>query len=367
MGHPVGRGQRTELDHDTLDHLRPATVKIRRSIAAASVGLMAASIATPAIAGHKARIEGETRYDTAASISGVTFPSSDVAIVTTGTNFPDALAASYLSQALSGAPILLTEPDSLNQATSDELDRLGVETVYIVGREVAVSAAVEAALAGAYDVQRIGGADRYETAQMIAEFDITPDDGSDVGTFGSSGRTAFISTGEKFPDALAAGPLAYSGSFPIILTAADALRDEAVDALENLDIEYVIILGGPVAISEGVESAIKDLGVTTVRIGGETRRDTAVDVANFARTQLGFTQDQVLLATGLKFPDALAAGPYGGRIEASIVLTEEVNQVGTSTLNFLSAQKGAINTVITLGGTDAISEEAETAASSAAE
>lgn len=342
-------------------------MNIRRIIATAGVGLMATTVAVPASAAHKARIEGADRFETAVEVSMAAFTSADNAIVTTGRNFPDALAASYLSQQLDGAPILLTEPGELTQSTSDELDRLGVSTVYLLGGEAAVSAAVEAALAGSFDIVRIDGENRYETAQQIAEFDPDPDDGSDVGTLGASGRTAFIATGEKFPDALAAGPLSYAASFPIILTESGTLSDEASEALDNLDIEYAVILGGEVAISAGVQAAIEAKDITTTRLAGEDRQATAVAVADFARGPLGFTQDQAFLATGVNFPDALSAGPYGGRLEAPIVLTVNADQVGSSTLNFLDAQSGRINTLLTLGGQVAITTATEDAAAAAIE
>lgn len=352
-------------------------MKISRTTTTVVAGLLATTLALPASAGHKARIDGPTRDETAVELSKATGfgepsgtdPNNESiasAIVTRRDNFPDALAASYLSQALGGAPILLTDTNDLTDATADELARLNTERVYVLGQQVAVSAAVEDELANDYDVVRVGGDTRYSTAQLIAQFN-PGDNASDVGTLGNSGRTAFIATGEKFPDALAAGPLSFNSSFPIILTRTDELSDEAADALDELDIEHAIVLGGPVAIQQEVEDQIRSRGIATQRFDGATRRDTAVMIANFARTQLGFTQDEVLFAAGENFPDALAAGPYGGSIEAPIVLAENRDQVGAATQDFLRAQAGSINTVITLGGPHAISVEAEEAAASAAE
>lgn len=54
---------------------------------------MAAFVApASAVAGFMA---GTDRYATAAVIATTAFPSADIVVVTTGENFPDALAASY--------------------------------------------------------------------------------------------------------------------------------------------------------------------------------------------------------------------------------------------------------------------------------
>lgn len=352
-------------------------MKTSRTPAIVVAGLLATTLAMPASAAHMARIEGATRDETAVALSKATGfgepsgtdPNNESvasAIVTRRDNFPDALAASYLSQALGGAPILLTDTNDLTDVTADELARLNAERVYVLGQQQAVGAAVEDELAEDYEVVRIGGTTRYSTAQLIAQFN-PGDDASDVGTLGTSGRTAFVVTGENFPDALAAGPLSFHSSFPIILTSTASLSDEAADALDALDIEHAIVLGGPVAVQPRVEDELRALGLTTQRLSGDTRHGTAVQVANFARTQLGFTQDDVLFAVGDNFPDALAAGPYGGAIEAPIVLAERRDLVGATTLDFLRSQAASVDTVITLGGPDAISVDTEEEAAGAVE
>ncbi|MDZ4179722.1 MAG: PQQ-dependent sugar dehydrogenase, partial [Coriobacteriia bacterium] len=82
------------------------------------------------------RIAGANRYQTAAAIARAAFPSgSSTAVVATGEQFPDALAASGLAGAL-GAPVLLTTANSAHPALLSALGPapggLGVTDVVIV-------------------------------------------------------------------------------------------------------------------------------------------------------------------------------------------------------------------------------------------
>jgi hypothetical protein len=90
------------------------------------------------------RLQGPNRYETAAAVSRYTFPNgAPLAVVASGTSFPDALTAAPFGVR---GPILLTDKDRLPIATVNELKRLKVKEIIIVGGVAAVSAAVEAEL-----------------------------------------------------------------------------------------------------------------------------------------------------------------------------------------------------------------------------
>lgn len=63
---------------------------------------------------------------------GCTRNTSDYAILVNGENFPDALSASVLAKKYN-APILLTGSSSLDDTASNQLTRLKVKKVFIVG------------------------------------------------------------------------------------------------------------------------------------------------------------------------------------------------------------------------------------------
>ena len=96
-------------------------------------------------------------------------------------------------------------------------------------------------------VTRLFGADRYATGAAVAA------------TFTVTRGTAFLATGENFPDALAGVPAAAQASAPILLTRPDALPDATVAELTRLDPQTLYILGGTAAVSDGVEGALVEL------------------------------------------------------------------------------------------------------------
>jgi putative cell wall-binding protein len=307
--------------------------RARRTLAAAlaavtaTAGMVVLVSASPSSAAPDVvaiDVFGADRYQTAIESSKQAFPTNGAtanAIVTTGENFPDALAASALAGHV-GGPVLLTPRASLPGGVEAELTRLGVTTVYLVGGPVAVSNDVATALAkgGARTVQRVSGETRIETAVAVA----SQIGGANIGNFNGK-RTAFVSTGANFPDAVASSVIAYAGKHPILLTDPANLSVPVSSALTNLGIQHVIIMGGTQAVSDTVKTQIEAKGITTQRIGGANRFATAADLLELAQTAspngFDFSVEAFILATGNVFPDALSAAALGGKNRMGIVLT----------------------------------------------
>src|SRR6185437_3403014 len=112
----------------------------------------------------------------------------------------------------------------------------------------------DALTAAGYTVTRLGGADRYATAKLVAEQSGLTAAGSIAGV-----KTAIVATGQNFPDALSAGPIAYAKNLPIILTTPASLSTTASATLTDLGIKNVIIAGSTAAVSQADEDAIKAL------------------------------------------------------------------------------------------------------------
>jgi putative cell wall-binding protein len=345
---------------------------VKRAAAGATAGLLAltgiGAAAAPAYAvpGFSFdRLAGNDRYGTAADIAVDSFGTSDNVLLANGVRFPDALSGNYLAGAL-GAPILLTDQNTLPQATRDAFTRLGAKTVTILGGTAAVSAAVEAELRTmGLTINRVAGVDRYETSRAVAE----EPGNENVGTVGTSGRTAILASGQNFADALAAGPLAYAADLPVILTEPGELSDAARQALQNLNIDHVLIAGGTAAVSAAVETEVRTLneGTTTQRLQGATRRETAVEIANFAVANLDFVETHVNLARGDDFADALAGGPHGGVDRAPILLTAGPTALGNAARDYLVANSDTLEDGHIFGGTAAVSAAVEAEATEAAQ
>lgn len=358
--------------------MNPTTRRVRRlgasvTFAAVAGGLALPLLATPAGAVQDtttSRLDGQDRYGTAAAVATDTFPEGATSVVlATGEKFADALAANGLAGALD-APILLTTTATLPEVTEEALVTLAPDTVYVMGGTAAVSQAIEDGLATEYDIVRVEGDDRFATAaaagQAIADTDdgvpATTDDG--LGTT-EDGVTAILANGQTFPDAVSGGPVAFAGRFPVLLTNSTAMPTATTDALEALGIEHVLIVGGTTVVSDGVEAALEAAGYTTERLAGTDRWATNAEVNDYATATLGFGGPTAYLSTGLKFPDSLAGGPVAGTNAAPLVLTAPTS-LPTPARDYLVANGNAIDEIIAIGGSAAVSDATLAAAASAA-
>lgn len=252
------------------------------------------------------RRAGLDRFETAVLASAAEFdPGVGLAVIATGADFPDALAGAPMAAA-NHAPILLTRRDTLPDATAAELDRLDPARIVVLGGNAAVADTLLPTLQAHTDgnVTRIFGANRYETAAAIAA--LFP-----------AGSPAYLATGSNFPDALAGAAAAGRDTAPILLTTTHTLPNTSAAALQRLQPPSVTALGGDSVIAPAVLDAVTaTTGIQPTRLAGTDRFDTsAVVAATFDHAET------IYLATGLAFPDALAAGPLAGAEPAPILLT----------------------------------------------
>jgi len=204
------------------------------------------------------RIAGSTRYATAEKIAERTIsevgPTWDgMAFVATGRTFPDALGASPLSAAREW-PIYLASPDTATHAALvGTMDADGVSGVLILGGTGAVADTLEVRLDTAFgnlSVDRLAGDSRYETALAVAEYAVTEQ--------GLTWDGLALTTGRKFPDALAGGVMQGKVGSVMVLTTPDVLEPlvGAVLLDHRADIFSVRFLGGTGALSVQTRSQV---------------------------------------------------------------------------------------------------------------
>jgi putative cell wall-binding protein len=318
------------------------------------------------------RIAGSDRWSTAAKMFD-TDASSAVLVSGENGKFADALSASYLVGDLPYAGgILLTAKNSLPQIVKATLKKSYVETVYILGDVNSVSKAVADEVAATknangdeIEVVRIAGSDRYATNAAVNLY-------NGVSTVDED--TAIIATGQKFADALAAGPIARSEGYPIILTDGNSLVPSAKSSLiNNPNIENVVILGDENSVPASVEKQLGDMGYNVLyRLGGKDRTETAAliaewEIKGFAATSvydgldpLGYNDEWVVIARGDNNGfgvDALAAGPYCGDYEVPLLLTASNVDLGGGIPSFLSGKAGQVTWITALGLVETISQD----------
>ena len=383
---------------------------------------------------NTSRIFGQDADGTAAAELAAVFPPtgsscpvSKSVVLATDQNFPDALSASYMAAQL-GSGVLLTPTGSLSSVTSVALRLEGITHVYVVGGPLAVNDAVVTQLQGtqAYNcggstgvtngsgpvnlaVTRVFGQTQYDTAQMVAQF-FGPS-GVGTGAFGGgypiivtgtsaynttsglSGTlapassaatpTAILATGQTFPDAMAASAMSYAKKWPILLTQRGSLSSQASSAIANLGVRQVIVMGGPIAVSDAVVTQLAALGVSVLRIAGTDYTNTAQLLAQFELSTTANAASQpaglgwadlgvnpntygVNVARGDFYADALAGSAVGGVNHAPIVLTLNPDTLGTGIPDLFTAEAGLtlpnqVDQVTVLGGPLAVTPATATA------
>ena len=141
----------------------------------------------------------------------------------------------------------------------------------------------------------------------------------------------------------------------MLLTEAGTLSSSAASALQALDVEQVLVVGGATVVSADVVTDLEALGLTVEHLAGADRRLTALAVAEYAKANLGFVDTLVVLARGDDPADALVGGQRAGRDGAPILLTESVSALGSVNRGYLAAGCGTLFDGRVLGGPRAVS------------
>ena len=89
-------------------------------------------------------------------------------------------------------------------------------------------------------------------------------------------ETVLLGRDDDFADLLAAG----ATGRPFLVTPTDALDDRVLAELQRLTAQQVVVVGGTAAVSEDVVGELEAAGFTVTRVAGDTRIETAIDLAD---------------------------------------------------------------------------------------
>jgi len=280
------------------------------------------------------RIDGMDRIETAINISKQAYNKAKTVIVVRHDLFPDSMTASVLAK-LKDAPILLNPTDKLDSRVADEIKRLGAEEVIIVGGQNSVSENVREELK-AYDsdknVERIAGADRYGTSEMVAK--------RVVGITGKK-NTGVVASGQVFPDALSVGTFASREGYPILLVKKDSVPSQIKNAIRDLDINKTYIAGGLNTISKSTEAKLPNL---VERMAGATRYETSVAIA---KSKFGASKE-AYIASGEEFADALVISPISGKFNRPTLLVSRNKNTNSPVKTYI--RNAGFTSVTAIGG-----------------
>ena len=191
------------------------------------------------------------------------------------------------------------------------------------------------------ETSRREGPDRYATAVAVSR-------ASHPGT----ATTVVVASGETYPDALAAGPVAAAAGGPLLLVPRDGpVGEDVLAELARLAPQRVVLAGGTGAVGDAVAARLEQVAPLT-RVSGGDRYDTAARLA-LSTGQRGRT---VYLASGASAADAVSGGALAAHEGASVLLTAR-DALPAASADALAAL--APTRVVVLGGVAGVGIDVE--------
>lgn len=250
------------------------------------------------------RISGQDRVETALKISHKGWDSAQTVILCEYSDYPDAIASTPFAVSLN-APILLTKGDSIDARVLTELKRLKANKIILLGGTACLQPSIEKELKElSLPYERIGGADRYETSILLAKH--------------LSSDSLILANGDDFPDALSAATFAGIKQIPIVLTST-ALPNSVLQYYTENKPKHLIVIGGEAVIPSA--NLIKNKFTVETRLAGLDRYETNAKVTSFMKTT--YKSNDIFLASGITFPDAVAGTVLASKFKAPLLLTEK--------------------------------------------
>jgi putative cell wall-binding protein len=105
---------------------------------------------------------------------------------------------------------------------------------------------------------------------------------------------------------------------PILLTYPNNLSDSVLNEIDRLGASTVYLLGGTGAINAEIEKKLTDYGLSVVRLGGNTRFETAAIINTEAKTSLN---NKAIVVNGYAIADALSASSNSANNQIPIYLS----------------------------------------------
>lgn len=311
-------------------------------------------------------LEGTDRYKTMGAILDLFLAEKaldesalSTIIIANGDMFPDALAASSLA-GLNGAPIILTHAKELTEEGVSLIKSIKPQNIIVVGGEPSVSTGVIntiKSLAPQAKVDIVAGRHRVETACQIY----------DKGK-GDWGNTAVVATSATFADALSISPYTYAAAAPIFLVdpnPSKGLSPEVSQRIKDGAFSEVIIVGSEVSVPAIVETQLASYGIQSVRWAGDNRYATSQIIAQNIIDSGIIEADEIGIATGEGFADALSASSLLGLQHNPLILMTDSKGGLAASEGFLAEQKGSSERLTFFGGLPSLSQHVRDSAKEA--
>lgn len=310
------------------------------------------------------RLGGQDRYETNIAISDefVKNNSTDTAILASSIDYPDSLSAAPLT-GIYNAPILITEKDKLTQSIENQIKKLGIKKVIIVGGTGVVSEKVNSRLKElGITTERLAGADRYETSMIIANR------AAEKYVEKTGSIHTMIAAIPDYKDVLSMAPIAVYEKAPIILIKSDAKKISDVKGLQEFINKYVPSDLSDhadfetVRVGEMADSFIDELPNQTPAAATSNKYLSNLTINYMRQGDLNFLN--AIIANGENFPDALGGGALAGKLKAPIIFvgnSKLESEIPDDLKNIYSVSYRVTKNIYYLGGTAVVPDGAESA------
>lgn len=262
------------------------------------------------IKAKNSRISGSNRFSTAVEVSKMNYKKSETVILANSEKATDILTTSPLAESLE-CPVLYTKDNDIPEETISEMERLGVKRVIVIGGKKSVSDSVFKELSSKYELNRVAGSDRFDTANKIAK---------EVVKRSSEKKKAIMVSSESYADALTISSLATKENIPIVITNSKNLSEKTEEFLKNNEIKEIVYVGGNNSISNEVQKETEKKGIKTVaRYAGKDRYETATIISNNVRPDSDFS----VYVNGENLSDAITANSLCANLKSPILLVKK--------------------------------------------
>ncbi|MBD5639797.1 cell wall-binding repeat-containing protein [Clostridium botulinum] len=286
--------------------------------------------------GQVKRFEGNNRYETAAKLATFNWTKSDNIVLVSGEGYADALSASVLAKRLN-APIILTNPNNLNDNARQTIEKLKAKNIYVIGGEASISSKIRNELKDSYKLIELKGKDRFETNLSVAE---------EMVKLGVDTSEVMVVNGKDgFSDALSAAPIAAANGQILLIVSKDNGKT-ATEFIQKHNSKATVI-GTKNVISDKIYNSI---GASRRVDGGANRFETNLKILKEFNVKVD-THLYIANSTGKGYADALVASVLAGKFSAPLILTDTKDSKDTEkALKYIKDNIKGMTEVNAVGG-----------------
>jgi hypothetical protein len=318
------------------------------------------------------RVSGSDPAADAAGVASAIYPATEAAtrppavVLADEGNWQAIIAGASLAAAPMRAPMLLTSGGSIPAVTSQTLSRLQPRGVTVPSPAQAILVGDKTPPPDKLKSTVIKGSDPYEIAANVDHFASV--------VRGKPSPDVVIASGEKPEFAMPAAAWAGRSGDAVLFTQKDSIPAPTRKALAQHQKPDIYVLGPSTVISDKVLKELDRLGGKVTRVAGNTAVDNAIAFARFKRGGFGWGDvvpgQNLTVANQSRPGDAAAAGGLGGNgVFAALLLADTAQPLSRSLESYLldiqpgfegnDPSQGVYNHVWILGGSDALSPEAQ--------